>query len=200
MEHIYRKYYGNGKGLIDAKVGYCGGNSSDPSYKLVCTGSTGRMSTVFIDLDKSIDIRIAIDAEALQISFDPSKVTYETLVDFFFRIHDPTTMNRQGPDRGSQYRSAIFYHSPEQKRISEDVKARMQKSFYTSSPIVTQILSIDHFWDAEAYHQLYLVTNPYGCVIAVFNYISSNLIFIATNVLLTIFVRILLEYLVAQLV
>ncbi|KAK9487563.1 peptide methionine sulfoxide reductase MsrA [Lipomyces starkeyi] len=143
VEHIYRKYFGSGKGLLDARVGYSGGTTGSPSYREVCTDTTGH-------------------AEAIQIVFDPKVVSYETLIDFFFRMHDPTTVNRQGPDRGSQYRSAIFYHSDEQRQIAEDVREKLQKTFYTSNPIVTQIVSVENFWDAETYHQLYLVKNPYG--------------------------------------
>ncbi|KAK9456993.1 peptide methionine sulfoxide reductase MsrA [Dipodascopsis uninucleata] len=142
VEHIYRKQFGNGKGLIDARVGYSGGSKSNPSYREVCTDTTGH-------------------AEALQIVFDPKVLSYESVMDFFFRIHDPTTLNRQGPDTGSQYRSAIFYHSDEQKAIAENVKAKFQKSFY-KNPIITKIVPIENFWDAEDYHQLYLVKNPYG--------------------------------------
>ncbi|KAK9463784.1 peptide methionine sulfoxide reductase MsrA [Lipomyces oligophaga] len=143
VEHIYRKYFGDGKGLIDCRVGYCGGVSKNPTYREVCSSGTGH-------------------AEALQIVFDPKIVTYETLIDFFFRIHDPTTTNRQGPDVGTQYRSAIFYHSDDQKLIATEVKDRLQKTYYPDSPIVTQILKIDTFWDAETYHQLYLHKNPFG--------------------------------------
>ncbi|KAK9245445.1 peptide methionine sulfoxide reductase MsrA [Lipomyces tetrasporus] len=143
VEHIYRKYFANGKGLLDARVGYSGGTTSSPNYREVCSDTTGH-------------------AEALQIVFDPKIVSYETLIDFFFRMHDPTTVNRQGPDRGGQYRSAIFYHSDEQRQIAEDVKQRLQKTFYTSDPIATQIVPVENFWDAETYHQLYLVKNPYG--------------------------------------
>ncbi|KAK9366945.1 peptide methionine sulfoxide reductase MsrA [Lipomyces kononenkoae] len=143
VEHMYRKYFGNGKGLLDARVGYTGGSTSSPNYREVCTDTTGH-------------------AEALQIVFDPKVVSYETLIDFFFKMHDPTTTDRQGPDRGSQYRSAIFYHSDEQRLVAEDVKEKLQKTFYKSNSIVTQIVPIENFWDAETYHQLYLVKNPYG--------------------------------------
>ncbi|KAK9451980.1 peptide methionine sulfoxide reductase MsrA [Limtongia smithiae] len=143
VEHIYRKYFGDGKGLLDARVGYSGGSSLSPTYREVCSSTTGH-------------------AEALQIVFDPKLVSYETLIDFFFRMHDPTTMNRQGPDTGSQYRSVIFYHSEEQKKTAEEVKVKLEKSFYKTHPIVTQIVPIQQWWDAETYHQLYLVKNPYG--------------------------------------
>ncbi|ANB11218.1 Mxr1p [Sugiyamaella lignohabitans] len=142
VEHIYRKHFGNGKGLIDARVGYSGGTTTNPSYKQVCTSGTGH-------------------AEALQITFDPSLVTYDTLIDFFFRMHDPTQLNRQGPDQGTQYRSVIFTHDDEQQKVAEEVKERMQKTFY-KDPIVTKIEPIEAFWDAETYHQLYLHKNPTG--------------------------------------
>ncbi|KAK9465875.1 peptide methionine sulfoxide reductase MsrA [Lipomyces arxii] len=142
VEHIYRQYFGNGKGLLDARVGYSGGSKENPTYKEVCGADTGH-------------------AESLQILFDPKIVSYDTLIDFFFRMHDPTTMNRQGPDRGPQYRSAIFYHSDEQKKTAEEVKQRLQKNFYTEK-IVTELIPIGVFWDAEQYHQLYLDKNPYG--------------------------------------
>lgn len=142
VEHMYRKHFGNGKGLIDARVGYTGGNQSNPDYKQVCTSSTGH-------------------AEALQVSFDPKLVGYDTLIDFFFRMHDPTTLNSQGPDVGTQYRSGVFYHDDKQKSIAEDVKNKMQKEFYKTE-IVTEIVPIDLFWDAEQYHQLYLDNNPEG--------------------------------------
>lgn len=142
VEHIYRKHFGNGKGLIDCRVGYCGGVTENPTYKAVCTSGTQH-------------------AEALQIEFDPKIVSYETLVDFFFRIHDPTTLNRQGPDVGTQYRSAIFTHSDEQQKIAEAVKDRMQKTFW-AKPISTAILPITNWWDAEDYHQRYLINNAGG--------------------------------------
>jgi peptide-methionine (S)-S-oxide reductase len=141
-EHIYRKYFDNGKGLIDAKVGYTGGQTTDPTYKAVCSSGTGH-------------------AEALQFSYDPKTVSFDTLIDFFYRMHDPTTLNAQGPDVGTQYRSAIFYHSPEQKKTAEEVQERLQKNFYKNK-IVTEIIPIDTFWDAETYHQLYLDNNPSG--------------------------------------
>jgi peptide-methionine (S)-S-oxide reductase len=143
VEHIYRKHFGNGKGLIDARVGYSGGSTNAPSYKQVCTDTTGH-------------------AEALQFTFDPKIVSYETLIDFFFRIHDPTTFNRQGGDVGAQYRSAIFTHTPEQADTAQNVKERMQQTFYPKQRIVTTISPIENFWDAEQYHQLYLVNNPEG--------------------------------------
>ncbi|CAG8549351.1 9699_t:CDS:2 [Acaulospora morrowiae] len=144
VEHIFRKHFD-----IDTKVGYIGGVTNKPSYNEVCTGNTGH-------------------AEALQIQFDPSKISYATLVEFFYKIHDPTTANRQGPDVGTQYRSAIFYHSHQQKEIAEKVteqvqeKANKETKLYTGSKIVTEIVEAGEWYDAEKYHQMYLVNNPDG--------------------------------------
>lgn len=107
-------------------------------------------------------LSLTTDAEALQLSYDPKIVSYDTLVDFFFRMHDPTTVNQQGPDIGDQYRSAVFVHNDEQKSVAEKVKERMQKDFYPKNKIVTTIEPIHEFWDAEAYHQKYLYNNPTG--------------------------------------
>lgn len=141
VEHIYRKHF-LGKGLIDTEVGYSGGDSANPTYKEVCTSKTNH-------------------AEALQILFDPLHVSYETLIDFFFRIHDPTTLNRQGPDVGTQYRSAIFTHDGEQQKTAEAVKTKFQNEFWKNE-IRTSISPIENWWDAEKYHQLYLENNPDG--------------------------------------
>jgi peptide-methionine (S)-S-oxide reductase len=134
VEHMYRKDFGK-KGLIDARVGYIGGNTNSPSYRSVCSGSTGH-------------------AEALQVAFDPEKVTYRQLIEYFYRMHDPTTLNSQGPDRGTQYRSGIFYHDEEQKKIAEDVTKKAQEQWYKGNKIETQILPAGKWWDAEAYHQV----------------------------------------------
>lgn len=141
VEHIYRKHFKD-SGLIDARVGYTGGDKTNPSYAKVCGGGTGH-------------------AEALQITFDPSKVSYRTLIEFLYRIHDPTTLNRQGADAGTQYRSAIFYHSEEQKRIAEDV-TRMANQNWWGNKISTAIIGATDWWDAEKYHQRYLDNNPGG--------------------------------------
>ncbi|KAF9895770.1 Peptide-methionine (S)-S-oxide reductase, partial [Lobosporangium transversale] len=102
-------------------------------------------------------------AEALQIEYIPSeKINYPLLVEFFYRMHDPTTLNYQGPDRGTQYRSAIFYHSPEQKEIAERVTADIQSKHYQKKKIVTQIAPAATWYDAEEYHQKYLDRNPFG--------------------------------------
>jgi len=125
----------NTEGVTDAIVGYTGGDVSDPSYEQVCTGSTGH-------------------AEACEVRFDPDLVSYEQLLAVFWRIHDPTQLNRQGPDIGSQYRSAIFFHSPEQE--SEAIASREQAQKRFPGPIVTEIVPATHFWPAEEYHQRYL--------------------------------------------
>ncbi|HLO42510.1 MAG TPA: peptide-methionine (S)-S-oxide reductase MsrA [Phycisphaerales bacterium] len=127
-------------GVTDAACGYSGGSTINPTYKQVCTDTTGH-------------------AEVVQITFDPSKVSYESIVDTFFRMHDPTQLNRQGPDYGSQYRSVIFYHSPEQQKTAEAVKARRQASGKYKRPIVTTIEPAHTFYRAEEYHQEYFKKN-----------------------------------------
>jgi len=143
VEHLFRKQFGNGKGLLDAKVGYSGGGTTSPTYGSVCSGGTGH-------------------AEALQITFDPSVVSYNGLLEFFYRMHDPTTLNRQGADTGTQYRSAIFTHGEEQERAAHEVTDKVAKEWYKSKPITTQIVPAGQWWDAEEYHQLYLQRNPGG--------------------------------------
>jgi peptide-methionine (S)-S-oxide reductase len=127
--------YRNLPGVIDAAVGYEGGSLENPSYQDVCTDRTGH-------------------AEVVQVEFDPSEVPYERLVELFFELHDPTQVNRQGPDVGSQYRSVIFFHNPEQKAAAEAVRDRYQPRF--SRPIATEIVPAATFWPAEDYHQRYL--------------------------------------------
>jgi peptide-methionine (S)-S-oxide reductase len=122
-------------GVIDAAVGYTGGTLANPTYQDVCTDRTGH-------------------AEALQITFDRAKISYGTLLDHFWQMHDPTTRNRQGPDFGTQYRSAIFFHSPEQEQAARASRERWQKRF--SQPIVTEIVPATTFYRAEEYHQRYL--------------------------------------------
>ncbi|TFK37805.1 methionine sulfoxide reductase A [Crucibulum laeve] len=146
VEHIFLKHYKD-KGILKTSVGYTGGKegATNPDYKTVCSGSTNH-------------------AEALKIEFDPSVVSYEELVKFFYRTHDPTTVNRQGGDVGTQYRSAIFTHSPAQKATAQTVTEQVQKEHFTpkGQKIVTEILDADTWWDAEDYHQLYLFNNPEG--------------------------------------
>ncbi|KAL7746371.1 Peptide methionine sulfoxide reductase [Sorochytrium milnesiophthora] len=142
VQQLYDKHYGN-KGIVKTEVGYAGGRDDlkNPSYKQVCTGQTGF-------------------AEVLRIEFDPSKLSYDEIVTFFFRIHDPTQVDRQGLDVGTQYRSAIYYYSPAQRDAAEAVKQRVQKYFKT--PIATEIAPIKEFYTAEEYHQKYLDVNPTG--------------------------------------
>lgn len=124
------------KGVVDARVGYTGGFVENPGYKLVCTDTTGH-------------------AEAIEVTFDPDVVPYEDLVEFFWTMHDPTQVNRQGPDFGKQYRSAIFVHSPEQRETAEKSKQRLDESARFSRPIATEIVDAGPFWEAEDYHQQY---------------------------------------------
>jgi len=127
----------NTAGVKDALVGYLGGTLANPTYKDVCTGRTGH-------------------AEVVQVEYDPAEVTYDKLLDVFWANHNPTTLNRQGPDVGTQYRSAIFYHTPEQKRLAEESKARLGSSGRFRNPIVTEITAASTFYPAEDYHQRYL--------------------------------------------
>lgn len=130
VEAGYRKV----PGVIDVEAGYTGGDRENPTYEEVCSGRTGH-------------------AEAVRITFDPAEVSYERLLETFWTIHDPTTLNRQGPDVGSQYRSAIFTHSPEQMQKARASRDEAQARF--SEPIVTQIEEAGPFWRAEEYHQCY---------------------------------------------
>jgi len=139
MEDLLRQQ----PGVLETEVGYTGGTTPNPRYEDVKTGRTGH-------------------AEAIRISFDPAKTSFEALLRFFFRMHDPTTLNRQGNDVGSQYRSAIFVHSEAQRRVAERVKAEVEASGFWKKPVVTEILSAGPWHSAEAYHQDYLVKNPGG--------------------------------------
>ncbi|KAF9529934.1 peptide methionine sulfoxide reductase [Crepidotus variabilis] len=147
VEHIFLKHYppAQNKGILSTRVGYTGGEAADPTYRVVCGGTTNH-------------------AEALRIEFDPAKVTYAELVEFFYRTHDPTTVNRQGGDTGSQYRSAIFTHSEDQMSAAERVTEEVQAKHFTpkGQKIVTEIVSAGKWWDAEDYHQHYLFQNPDG--------------------------------------
>ena len=125
------------KGVHDAAVGYMGGTMDTPTYRDVCTGRTGH-------------------AEVVQVEYDPEQASYEDLLAVFWANHDPTTLNRQGPDVGTQYRSVIFYHTPEQKAAAEASKAQMDASGKFKRPIVTEIVPASDFWRAEEYHQQYL--------------------------------------------
>merc|ERR1712000_604952 len=130
------------KGLLDAKVGYIGGDLDNPSYRAVCGGKTGH-------------------AETVQLIFEPEKVSYRQLLEFFYRTHDPTTLNRQGPDTGPQYRSAIYYHNDEQEKIAREVTKQANEKWWHNG-IVTEIAPAGKWWTAEEYHQLYLDRNPGG--------------------------------------
>ena len=130
------------KGVLDVVSGYSGGNLANPSYDAVCTGETGH-------------------AESVQITFDPSVVSYRQLLEVFFTIHDPTTLNRQGADVGTQYRSVIFYHTPEQKTIAEQVIGELGTQQLWPRSIVTEVTPFRVFYPAEAYHQEYFKRNPY---------------------------------------
>jgi len=123
-------------GVVDVRVGYTGGATENPNYEDVCTDRSGH-------------------AEAVQLTFDPKRVSYDHLLDAFWKLHDPTQLNRQGPDLGTQYRSAIFYHSPQQLELASKSKHRLQASGRYKRPIVTQIVPAGKFYDAEEYHQRY---------------------------------------------
>ena len=128
------------KGVIDVNSGYCGGQTINPSYESICTGETGH-------------------AEVIQISYNPNDVSLETLLGVFFDTHDPTTLNRQGADVGTQYRSAIFYSTEEQKRIAEMMIEELTRSSVFPKPIVTEITELNTFYKAENYHQNYYENN-----------------------------------------
>ncbi len=129
------------KGVESVESGYMGGQVQNPTYEAVCMGNTGH-------------------AEVVQVMFDPSIISYRELLEIFFAIHDPTTLNRQGNDAGTQYRSAIFYHLPEQKTMAEEVIARFTKEEIFPQPIVTEVVAAETFYIAEDYHQEYFVQNP----------------------------------------
>ncbi len=130
-------------GVIKTRVGYTGGTTASPRYEAVKTGSTGH-------------------AESIKITYDPTKVSFETLLDFFFKMHDPTTLNRQGNDRGTQYRSAIFFQNDQQKESALKKIKEWDESKKWKAPIVTEVTKAGPFYDAEEYHQDYLVKNPGG--------------------------------------
>ncbi|MEN3017305.1 MAG: peptide-methionine (S)-S-oxide reductase MsrA [Candidatus Methanosuratincola petrocarbonis] len=131
-EHIFRKV----SGMISTTVGYMGGSYENPTYRDVCTGRTGH-------------------AEVVQVLYDPDRVSYERLLEVFWESHDPTTLNRQGPDVGSQYRSVIFYHTPEQREVAVKMRSVLERSGRFARPIVTEILPAAKFYRAEEYHQKY---------------------------------------------
>jgi len=129
------------EGVHSVTSGYCGGDVADPSYKQVCRGTTGH-------------------AEAVQIEYDPDVVGYADLLEVFFTVHDPTQLNRQGPDVGTQYRSAVFYHDESQREIAERFIAELEAAGVYDGDIVTEIAPLDTFWEAEDYHQDYYEKNP----------------------------------------
>lgn len=139
VEELIRKV----EGVLDTQVGYCGGSLDDPKYVQVKTGTTGH-------------------AEAVKVIFDSEKLSYENLLRLFFKLHDPTTLNRQGNDIGTQYRSAIFYLSPEQKASAEKIKREVDASGKWSKPVMTTVEPEARFYDAEDYHQDYLQKEPDG--------------------------------------
>ena len=130
------------RGVAEVISGYAGGYSANPSYEEVCTGETGH-------------------AEVVQVRFDPAQVSYRDLLTLFFTIHDPTSLNRQGADVGTQYRSVIFYHDAEQKAQAEAVMAELSAARLWERPLVTELSPLEAFYPAEAYHQKYFARNPY---------------------------------------
>jgi peptide-methionine (S)-S-oxide reductase len=128
-------------GVLDTKVGFMGGQTPNPTYKQVCYEDTGH-------------------AEVVHLWYDPDKISYEKLVKIFFILHDPTTLNRQGPDVGDQYRSAIFFHTPQQQETARQVIAELTESGAFRRPIVTEVTAAAEFWQAEDYHQQYIAKNP----------------------------------------
>lgn len=136
VEAIYQQL----EGVVKVESGYSGGQTAHPTYEEVCTGRTGH-------------------AEVIQVTFDPQKISFKELLEVFFRTHDPTTLNRQGADVGTQYRSAIFYHSEEQRKTAEAVKQETGAAKIWDDPIVTEIVRYDAFYKAEEYHQNYYNQN-----------------------------------------
>ncbi len=136
LEAVYTEL----RGVERVISGYAGGSVANPTYEQVCSGRTGH-------------------AEVVQVTFDPSEISYRELLEVFFTIHDPTTLNRQGADVGTQYRSAIFFVSPEQEQTARDVIAELQDTW--TNPIVTEVVPLERFYPAEAYHQDYYARNPY---------------------------------------
>lgn len=129
------------RGVERVESGYAGGSVPDPTYEAVCSGTTGH-------------------AEVVRVTFDPRVVSYKEILEVFFTIHDPTTLNRQGADIGTQYRSAIFYHSPEQKETAERTISELSAAKIWDAPIVTEIVPLEQFYEAEDYHQEYYRRNP----------------------------------------
>jgi len=137
LEAVFREV----EGVDNVVSGYTGGTTANPTYEQVCTGKTGH-------------------AEAVQINFNPSKISYKEILEIFFSIHDPTTLNRQDVDVGTQYRSAIFYHNEQQKSIAEEFIVELNKAKLWEKPIITQIVQLDEFYFAEDYHREYFYRHP----------------------------------------
>ena len=140
VEAAFRKI----QGVVSTTVGYSGGSSKNPTYKDVCSGRTGH-------------------AEVVQVEYDPSKTSYEELLNVFWSVHDPTQLNRQGPDVGTQYRSAIFFYNAEQEAAAKAAKAHLERSRRYRKPIVTEIIPASEFYMAEEYHQQYFEKNRMTC-------------------------------------
>lgn len=136
VEDIFRAL----PGVLDTEVGYTGGTLPNPTYEMVCTDTTGH-------------------AEAVKVTYDPSQISYEKLLEVFWSNHNPTTRNQQGPDIGTQYRSVIYYHDDEQKKLAEKTRDAVDKSGKWKNPVVTQVLPATDFYRAEEYHQQYLLKN-----------------------------------------
>ncbi|OGN95657.1 MAG: peptide-methionine (S)-S-oxide reductase [Chloroflexi bacterium RBG_13_51_36] len=137
IEAIFREV----EGVENVVSGYTGGTTISPNYQDVCTGSTGH-------------------AEAVQITFNPTRISYREILEIFFSVHDPTTLNRQGPDKGTQYRSAIFYHNEQQKTIAKELIEELNGAHLWKEPIVTQLAPLDKFYRAEDYHHEYFLRHP----------------------------------------
>ncbi len=137
LEAVFREV----EGVESVVPGYTGGTTANPTYEQVCTGTTGH-------------------AEAVQVKFNPSKISYRELLEIFFSVHDPTTLNRQGADVGTQYRSAIFYHNEQQKTIAEELISELNKAKLWEKPIITQVIQLDEFYFAEDYHREYFYRHP----------------------------------------
>ncbi len=137
IEAVFREV----DGVEHVVSGYTGGATRNPTYKQVCNGQTGH-------------------AEAVQVSFNPSRISYREILEIFFSVHDPTTLNRQGADAGTQYRSAVFYHNDQQKAVAEELVGELDEARLWKKPIVTQIVPLDTFYPAEGYHQEYFSRHP----------------------------------------
>ena len=137
VEAVYERM----DGVLSAVSGYAGGETPHPTYEAVCTGRTGH-------------------AEVVQVTFDPSRITYQQVLDLFFKAHDPTTLNRQGADAGTQYRSIVLFHNEEQRRVAQQTKERLDATRKHRDPVVTEIVPLEAFYQAEDYHQGYYDRNP----------------------------------------